>query len=71
METEVISPSVSAPYLDAFKLKTVRIVGRITSLQGEMATLDAGGNVNIHLNRVRTYNCRPLPDLLLIVGLFI
>ena len=47
------SPRINARYLEQFLHQTVRIVGKVTSLQGETAKMDAEGNVNIQLNRVR------------------
>jgi len=47
------TPRINAQYLDSFTNQTVRILGKVTSLRGETATLDANGSVNIHLNRVR------------------
>ena len=48
------TPRINARYLDSFTNQTVRMLGRVTSLRGEMATIDANGNVNVHLNRVRS-----------------
>ena len=47
------TPRINSRYLEQFLHQTVRVVGKVTSLQGETATLDAEGTVNIHLNRVR------------------
>lgn len=47
------TPRINAQYLDQFTNQTVRIIGKIVSLRGETATLDASGSINIHLNRVR------------------
>lgn len=47
-----VTPRVTAPYLEGFAHKTVRILGKVTQLRGEQATIDAGGQINIHLNRV-------------------
>ncbi|KAJ9638818.1 hypothetical protein H2201_005691 [Coniosporium apollinis] len=46
-----VTPRVTAPYLETFAHKTVRILGKVIQLRGEQATIDAGGQINIHLNR--------------------
>ena len=46
------TPRVNAKYLDSFTNQTVRILGKVVSLRGETATIDASGSVNLHLNRV-------------------
>ncbi|KAF4546326.1 SsDNA binding protein ssb3 [Lasiodiplodia theobromae] len=45
------TPRISAPYLEKFTHRTVRILGKVTQLRGEQATIDAGGSINLHLNR--------------------
>ncbi|PNS17625.1 hypothetical protein CAC42_3020 [Sphaceloma murrayae] len=45
------TPRITAPYLEQFQHQTVRIVGKVTSLRGEQATIDAGGSINLLLNR--------------------
>ena len=47
------TPRISAPYLEQFAHQTVRILGKVTQLRGESATIDASGQINVHLNRVR------------------
>ena len=46
------TPRISARYLESFTSQTVRILGHVVSLHGETATLDANGNITLHLNRV-------------------
>ena len=46
------TPRVNAKYLDSFTNQTVRILGKVTLLRGNMATIDAQGSVNVMLNRV-------------------
>ena len=46
------TPRINAHYLDSFTDQTVRLLGTVTSLRGDTATLDANGSVTIHLNRV-------------------
>ena len=47
------TPRVNAKYLESFMNQTVRILGKVVSLRGETATLDASGTINVLLNRVR------------------
>ncbi|KAI5801461.1 replication factor A protein 3 [Peziza echinospora] len=44
------TPRVNAPLLERFVNQTVRLVGKVISLRGETATLDASGQVLVHLN---------------------
>lgn len=48
------TPRINANYLEKFTNQTVRVIGKVTSLRGDMATIDAKGSVNIILNRVCT-----------------
>ncbi|KAG8631554.1 hypothetical protein KVT40_000694 [Elsinoe batatas] len=45
------TPRITAPYLGQFKHQTVRVLGKVTDLRGETATIDAGGKINLLLNR--------------------
>ncbi|OQO14173.1 hypothetical protein B0A48_01049 [Cryoendolithus antarcticus] len=45
------TPRITAQYLEQFSHQTVRLLGKVRQLRGEQATIDAGGNVSIHLNR--------------------
>ncbi|KAI4279325.1 MAG: hypothetical protein LQ337_000356 [Flavoplaca oasis] len=45
------TPRINARYLESFTNTTVRILGRVNSLRGENATIDANGSVQLHLNR--------------------
>ncbi|KAL8813398.1 MAG: hypothetical protein Q9223_000195 [Gallowayella weberi] len=45
------TPRINARYLESFTNSTVRILGRVTGLRGESATIDANGSVQVHLNR--------------------
>ena len=49
------TPRINSQYLDSFTNQTVRILGKVTSLRGETATIDANGSVTIHLNRVQYF----------------
>jgi hypothetical protein len=42
-------------YLDNFVNRHVLLVGKVTQLRGEQATLDSEGTVTVILNRVRVY----------------
>lgn len=46
------TPRINAKYLDAFTNQTVRLLGKVVSLRGETATIDASGTINVYLNRV-------------------
>ena len=46
------TPRINAKYLDSFTNQIVRILGKVVSLRGETATIDANGSINVHLNRV-------------------
>ncbi|KAF4312941.1 hypothetical protein GTA08_BOTSDO01498 [Botryosphaeria dothidea] len=45
------TPRINAPLLEQFTHQTVRILGKVTQLRGEQATIDANGSINLHLNR--------------------
>ena len=47
------TPRVNATYLENFTNQTVRILGKVVSLRGETATIEANGSIHVHLNRVR------------------
>lgn len=47
------TPRITAEYLQQFSHKTVRILGKVTQLRGETATIDSSGQIQLHLNRVR------------------
>lgn len=49
------TPRINAKYLEQFTHKTVRIVGKLTQLRGENATVDANGEISVLLNRVRSF----------------
>jgi len=46
------TPRINAKYLESFMNQTVRILGKVVSLRGETATIDANGTINVLLNRV-------------------
>ncbi len=52
MAEDMATPRVNAEYLNSFQNQTVRIIGRVTQLRGEQATIDAQGSVTVLLNRV-------------------
>jgi hypothetical protein len=47
------TPRILAPHLSAFQHRIVRVLGKVVQLRGETATIDAGGHVEVLLNRVR------------------
>ncbi|KAM3504585.1 hypothetical protein MY11210_008304 [Beauveria gryllotalpidicola] len=51
MSEHIAAPRITASSLDAFINKHVSIVGKVTQLRGDQATIDADGNVTILLNR--------------------
>lgn len=46
------TPRATAPYLDSYVGRNVTVVGKVSQLRGELAVVDADGNINAHLNRV-------------------
>ena len=46
------TPRISASYLENFTNRNVRLVGKVSTLRGDTATVDAGGPVTVILNRV-------------------
>ncbi|CAG8950219.1 hypothetical protein HYFRA_00008457 [Hymenoscyphus fraxineus] len=50
-EPVLSTPRILAPHLDSFTSRTVRLVGRVTQLRGDRATIDCGGNMTAILNR--------------------
>ncbi|KKO98650.1 hypothetical protein THAR02_09235 [Trichoderma harzianum] len=51
MSEQMSSPRITASYLDNFVGDVVTIVGKVTQLRGDQATIDADGVVTILLNR--------------------
>ncbi|KAG9193013.1 replication factor A protein 3 [Alternaria panax] len=45
------TPRILAPHLANFQHRIVRMLGKVTQLRGETAVIDAGGNVDVILNR--------------------
>lgn len=52
MSEQLSAPRITAANLDGFVSQHVSIVGKVTELRGDQATIDADGNVTILLNRV-------------------
>lgn len=46
------TPRVLQPHLSAFQHRIVRVVGKVVQLRGETAVIDAGGQIDVVLNRV-------------------
>jgi len=53
------TPRVTAAYLERFQNDTVRILAKVVSLRGEKATVEAGGEVTLVLNRVSACSLDP------------
>jgi replication factor A3 len=51
MAEQLSTPRITAPYLDNFVNRHVLLVGKVTQLRGEQATLDSEGTVTVILNR--------------------
>ncbi|RFU71819.1 replication factor a 3, partial [Trichoderma arundinaceum] len=51
MSEQMSAPRITASYLDSFVGRVVTIVGKVTQLRGDQATIDADGVVTILLNR--------------------
>ncbi|KAH6680217.1 replication factor A protein 3 [Halenospora varia] len=51
MADTLSTPRIQTPHLDAFTSRTVRLIGRVTQLRGEQATIDCQGALTAILNR--------------------
>jgi replication factor A3 len=60
MAEQLSTPRITAPYLDSFVGRHVLLVGKVTQLRGEQATLDSEGTVTVVLNRVSLPPTAPL-----------
>ena len=49
MAEPISTPRISAPHLDAFRTRTVRITGRVSQLRGDTATIESQGVITVHL----------------------
>ena len=47
------TPRVLQPHLSQFQHRIVRVLGKVVQLRGENAIIDAGGQIDVVLNRVR------------------
>ncbi|CAO2651807.1 Nn.00g000900.m01.CDS01 [Neocucurbitaria sp. VM-36] len=45
------TPRILAPHLQTFQHRIVRILGKVVQLRGDSAVIDAGGHVDVILNR--------------------
>lgn len=52
MAEQLSTPRITAAYLDNFVGRVVMLVGKVTQLRGDQATLDSDGTVTVLLNRV-------------------
>ena len=59
------TPRVLASHLEQFRHRIVRVLGKVVQLKGESAVIDAGGHIDVQLNRVRwtLQPSSPLPRL--------
>jgi replication factor A3 len=59
------TPRILAPHLEQFKHHAgpVRILGKVTQLRGEEATIDASGQITLRLNRVSKFDSLKDGDL--------
>lgn len=46
------TPRILAPHLSNFQHRIVRVLGTVVQLRGETAVIDAGGQIDVILNRV-------------------
>lgn len=46
------TPRVLQPHLQHFQHRIVRVLGKVVQLRGETAIIDAGGQIDVILNRV-------------------
>ncbi|KAL2681268.1 hypothetical protein Neosp_008876 [[Neocosmospora] mangrovei] len=51
MAEQMSTPRITAPYLDNFVGRVIMLVGKVTQLRGDQATLDSDGTVTVLLNR--------------------
>lgn len=52
MAEQLSTPRITASYLDSFVGRVIMLVGKVTQLRGDQATLDSDGTVTVLLNRV-------------------
>ncbi|KAH7136428.1 replication factor A protein 3 [Dactylonectria macrodidyma] len=51
MTEQLSTPRITASYLDNFVGRVVMLIGKVTQLRGDQATLDSDGTVTVLLNR--------------------
>jgi replication factor A3 len=51
MAEQLSTPRITASYLDSFVGRHVLLLGKVTQLRGDQATLDSEGTVTVLLNR--------------------
>ncbi|PHH93352.1 hypothetical protein CDD83_5906 [Cordyceps sp. RAO-2017] len=51
MAEQMCSPRITAQYLDSLVGRLVTLVGKVTQLRGDQATVDADGTITVVLNR--------------------
>ena len=45
----ISTPRITSQYLDTFTNRTIRLIGKVTQLRGDHATLDSDGIVTVNL----------------------
>jgi replication factor A3 len=48
----IVTPRITAVYLDNYIDRTVLLLGKVTQLRGDQATVDSDGAITVILNRV-------------------
>lgn len=69
MAETLTTPRITSPYLNSFTSRTVRMVGKVTQLRGDEATIESDGAVTVILNRVCSIS-RLFPPLDLYISHF-
>lgn len=57
MSEQLSTPRITAAYLDNFVGRVVMLVGEVTQLRGDQATVESDGTVTVLLNRVSYQPC--------------
>lgn len=51
MADPISTPRITSQHLEVFQNKTIRLLGKVTQLRGDQATIDSEGVVTCQLNR--------------------
>ena len=63
MAEQLSTPRITASYLDSFVGRHVLLLGKVTQLRGDQATLDSEGTVTVLLSRVHPLALPPQSSL--------